>query len=232
MFRLVFFCTLSFGVSLAAYAQADPKWSAVMGSDFLYQEAYDDDIPTAVAEAREDRSVLAWYLGGDYNKRLHKRWIGQVGIRLRQVRSSINSTPDFVTGETIGVAFGGMGRPEITDPAFANMFEFHYRDYYLDVPIAIRWQPEGTNTLSFIGGVSSAFYLSTAQWYYADGERREKVRHRVEGPAIWQPHLLLGARWQWPVNSKLQLGLQPMIRSTYHNDIWSFAGGVEMVVSW
>lgn len=206
-------------------AQTPQHFSAVVGVDYLYRS--DDLGPRSYAESPH----LHLRIGGDYSRELTSFLHLRTGARLTALR--YDSGIQQLVGAVSDPFQLNAGLSTFLDPETSAGWYFKTTDFYLEIPLVFRYQPEKSDHFYVEGGMAAYFYLKT---YFRSKEHYgEHTYWSISSSANKLMSVLqASAGWEWSISKEAQFYVQPIFRYflTDNNSFKMLSGGLETGVRW
>lgn len=203
--KLHFTALLLFLLTVAGNSQMNSSWDIIAGVDYSYRylTAGKNDSYQNFVDSRNnsERGKFNWRIGFNYNRRLVNNTFFKTGLRIASVGHTV-----IVDSLTTGVP----------DPAIPENSRIHYDNWYVEIPVVIRFEKESNGKFSTFWelGLSPYIYLSTLEYRKFGSEKTLKFN---KGGFSGQNYLFqlvgsvaFGVNYDYSEN--LQLFTQPCLR--------------------
>lgn len=206
-------------------AQTPHHFSTIVGVDYLYRS--DNLGPRFYGESPN----LHLRIGGDYSRELTSFLHLRTGARLTAL--GYDSGIQQLVGEVSDPYQIDAGLSAFSDPETTAGWYFRTTDFYLEIPLVFRYQPENSDHFYVEGGLAAYFYLKT--YFRSNGHYGEKTSWDISRSADELISVLqASAGWEWPISKEAQFYVQPIFRYflTDNNSFKMLSGGLETGVRW
>ncbi|MEL6655628.1 MAG: hypothetical protein AAFN81_17795 [Bacteroidota bacterium] len=209
--------------SIGLLAQAPRGFSIVSGVDYVERNQF-------TITPQGDTPPYHYRLGINYHYQIEEKWWFISGLRFTHVRfdtgdemllDGFTSVPQFFPGTTL------------TEADIAEGYRLRDTDYYLEIPLSVRYFFRDKQRFYLDGGVALNFYLSTFSTIdLVTGRRQNWTRYSTMDKIL--PSLRFGFGWQLPINEDRYLSIQPTFRyfSPFESDYRMYSGGLEVGYRW
>ncbi|MEL7249814.1 MAG: hypothetical protein AAFO03_15405 [Bacteroidota bacterium] len=217
----LFIGSLLFSITLLA--QAPKGFGIVGGVDYVERTQF-------TITPLGDTPPVHYRLGVNYHSQIEEKWWFTSGLRFTHVRfdtghemllDSFTFVPQFFPGTTL------------TEADVADGYRLRDTDYYLEIPLSIRYFLRDKQRFYLEGGVALNFYLSTFSTIdLVTGRRRNWTRYSAMDKML--ASLRFGLGWQFPINENQYLSIQPTFRyfSPFESDYRMYSAGLEVGYRW
>ena len=196
----------------AGYGQSSFDFSGAFGTAFrtLDYAGEESVYETFRNRQEEETPITYWQLAGNYNHQIAPRLYLRTGMRLA-ITGHRHDRNDLRWGSEHD-GNGGF----IFDPSLPHNFRSRYRNWFAELPVALRYQGGTRKLTPYVElGLAPAYYLHTRQ-RTTDDIGSDPLVERFREPSTRNVHLIGSAAVgvNYTLNRRAQLFAQPSFR--YH----------------